>query len=114
MTPGLKAFPSYLIDNNALARTFLPGRAGTTGFLAADKSAPTVFEFQRMLAARSAVERGGGFIGLARCALDSLQAADRWRGGYDRQQSWLSVNSLPFCVTVDERSPSSSTSRSPS
>ena len=31
--------------------------------------------------------------------------ADRWRGGYDRQ-SLLSVNSLPFCVTVDERSPS--------
>jgi hypothetical protein len=30
VTPGLKAFPSCLIDNNALARTFLPGRAGTT------------------------------------------------------------------------------------
>ena len=39
----------------------------------------------------------------------ALDSADRWRGGYDRQQSWLSVNSLPFCVTVDERSPSSST-----
>ena len=30
VTPGLKAFPSCLIDNNALARTFLPGCAGTT------------------------------------------------------------------------------------
>ena len=30
VTPGLKAFPSSLIDNNALARTFLPGRADTT------------------------------------------------------------------------------------
>lgn len=30
VTPGLKAFPSCLIDNNALARTFLPGRSGTT------------------------------------------------------------------------------------
>ena len=29
MTHGLKAFPSCLIDNNALARTFLPGRPGT-------------------------------------------------------------------------------------
>lgn len=29
VTPGLKAFPSCLIDNNALARTFLPGRSGT-------------------------------------------------------------------------------------
>ena len=47
----------------------------------------------------------------ARPLVEKLQErwADRWRGGYDRQ-SLLSVNSLPFCVTVDERSPSCSPS----
>jgi hypothetical protein len=34
VTPGLKAFPSCLIDKNALARPVLPGRAGTASVVA--------------------------------------------------------------------------------
>ena len=104
VTPGLKAFPSSLIDNNALARTFLPGRADTTPPL------PWISIFRHPRKSEDSWGNGGaeGRLGNDR-VLRALDSADRWRGGYDRQQSWLSVNSLPFCVTVDERSPSSST-----
>ena len=119
VTPGLKAFPSCLIDNNALARTFLPGRAGTT---LVPIPPPTYCCHCRHWRKNSS--NGGSrarwpssgerrWIPLANAGEvlqpSALDSADRWRGGYDRQQSWLSVNSLPFCVTVDERSPSSST-----
>ena len=109
VTPGLKAFPSSLIDNNALARTFLPGRADTTPPL------PWISIFRHPRKSELSRGNGGaeGRLGNYR-VLRALDSADRWRGGYDRQQSWLSVNSLPFCVTVDERSPSYSTLLKPS
>ena len=111
VTPGLKAFPSCLIDNTALARPFL---AGLSRLVSVTENGAVTLDFSESKSPNGVsltVQRFKKFTGgICRRAPVLRVWADRWRGGYDRQ-SLLSVNSLPFCVTVDERSPSCSTHR---